>query len=96
MAKYTSIAFIILLTVASVSHGQSSVPKDTVITLHRLSDAFAYFPEYNLTIKAEGNVTFKQFAVPSLATPRPSVSYELIESKISIATLQRWLRNLNG
>ena len=84
MAKYTSIAFIILLTVAPVSHGQSSVPKDTVITLHRFSDAFTYLPEYNLTIKADGSVTFKQFAVPSLATPRPRVSYELIESKISI------------
>ena len=87
MAKYTSAAFIILLTAASVSHGQSSVPKDTVITLHRLTDAFAYFPEYNLTIKADGTVSFKQFAVPSLTRPRPSASYELIESKISIATV---------
>jgi hypothetical protein len=87
MGKQMSIAFGILLFAVSASHAQSPVPADTVITLRRLTDAFAYFPEYNLTIKADGSVTFKQFPVPSLAKPHPSASGEPIESKISVTTV---------
>jgi hypothetical protein len=88
MTKYTPIAFIILFFVASVSHGQSSVPNDTVITLHRLTDAFGDAPEYNLTIKADGTVTFKQFAKPLVPPSDPrSRDSELIKSKVPVETV---------
>ena len=51
----------VVLFGASVSHGQS-VPNDTVITLHRLTDGFGKSPAYTLTINANGTVTFKQLA----------------------------------
>jgi hypothetical protein len=88
MIKQTPIAFIMLVFVASVSFGQSSVPNDTVITVHRLTDGFGEFPEYNLTIKADGSVTFKQFAKRLVPPSDPrSRDSELIKSKVPVETV---------
>jgi hypothetical protein len=88
MTKHTSIAFLILLFAAAVCHGQSSVPTDTVITLHRLTDAFGDSPEYNLTIKADGTVTFKQFAKPLLPPSDPRArDSEPVQSKVPLETV---------
>lgn len=88
VSKYTSIAFIILLLVACVSHGQSSVPNDTVITLHRLADGFADSPAYNLTIKADGTVTFKQFAKRLIPPSDPRAhDSEVIQSRVPVETV---------
>ncbi len=87
MAKNPTLAFLVLLAALSVSHGQSSVPTDTVIKLHRYTEAFGVFPEYDLTIKSDGTVTFKQIPVSSLRNPHPSVAGEPITSKVSVVTV---------
>jgi hypothetical protein len=87
MTKHIYVAFIILLF-ASVSYGQSSVPADMVITLHRLTDGFGDAPEYDLTIKADGTVIYKRTRsvfVPS-SDPRARDS-EPVQSKVPLETL---------
>jgi len=97
MTKHTPIAFIILLFVASACVGQSSVPRDTVITLHRLTDGFGEFPEYNLTIKADGTVTFKQFAKRLVPPSDPrSHDSELIKSKVPVETVAALITAFEG
>jgi hypothetical protein len=85
MIKYASIAFVIVLFGASVSHGQS-VPNDTVITLHRLTDGFEKAPEYTLTINADGTVTFKQPERLGTLTRTGTRKLE-VKSKIPIETV---------
>ena len=87
MAKHVHCAFVILFFAVSISSGQSAVPTDTVIKLHRFTEAFGVFPEYDLTIKSDGTVTFKQIAVPSLRNPHPSETGEPVKSKISVVTV---------
>ncbi|MGQ0762680.1 MAG: DUF6438 domain-containing protein [Acidobacteriota bacterium] len=84
MIKLISIVVFILVVAAPTVNAQSSVPMDTVITLHRLTDAFGDAPEYNLTIKADGMVTFKRTRsvfVPA-SDPRARDS-EPVQSKVS-------------
>jgi hypothetical protein len=85
MIKYASIAFVIVLFGASASHGQS-VPKDTVITLHRLTDGFGEFPEYTLTINADGTVTFKQHARFATLSRTHAPEFEM-KSQIPVSTV---------
>jgi len=87
MTKRTVIAFVSLLFVASVSHGQSPVAPDTVITLQRLADAFGYGTDYKLTIKSDGTVTFKRFASPFVDRSDPRACEATGESKISTETV---------
>jgi len=85
MIKYAFIAFMIVLFAASASHGQS-VPNDTVITLHRLTDGFGEFPEYTLTVNADGTVTFKQHARFGTLSRTRAREFEM-KSKIPVATV---------
>ena len=87
MTKHTLIAFVILSFVAFPFLGQSSVPNDTVITLHRLTDAFGEFPEYNLTVKADGTLTFKQFAKRLVPPSDPRSRDSETQSKVSVETV---------
>ena len=50
---------------------QSAVPRDTLIILKRFANAFGGGANYKLTISSNGEVTFKRFANPSLATSDP-------------------------
>jgi len=86
MAKNFTFAFVVLLAALSVSYGQSSVPTDTVIKMHRFSEAFGVLPEYEVIVTADGTVTFKQIAVRSPDNPHPIV-HEPVKSKISVATV---------
>jgi hypothetical protein len=87
MTKHICTAFIIALFAAS-ANAQSSVPTDTVITLHRLTDAFADAPEYNLTIKADGTITFKQFAKRLVPPSDPrSKDSETVQAKVTVETV---------
>lgn len=85
MIKHAAIAFMIVLFGASASHGQS-VPNDTVITLHRLTDGFGEFPEYTLTINADGTVTFKQLARLGTLSRTRAPDLEM-KSKVPIETV---------
>ena len=86
MAKNLTFAFLVLLAALSVSYGQSSVPTDTVIKMHRFSEVFGVRPEYEVIVSADGTVTFKQIAVRSPDNPHPIV-HEPVKSKISVATV---------
>ncbi len=88
MTKFTSIALIVLLSAISSSRAQSSVPSDTQITLERLTDAFGGGANYRLTITADGTVTFKRFANPSLDVSDPrSKESPLVQTKLPVATV---------
>lgn len=60
-----TICFLILIFLfqftGRTAPAQTSVPKDTVITLHRFPDAFENGTRYNLTINADGSVALKRF-----------------------------------
>jgi hypothetical protein len=87
MAKNLTFAFVLLLAALSAAYGQSSVPTDTAIKMHRFTEAFGVLPEYDLTIKSDGTVIFKQLPFPVISGPHPSITGEPIESKISVATV---------
>jgi hypothetical protein len=46
---------------SQTASAQTSVPKDTVITLHRFPDAFENGWRYTLTINSDGSVVLKRF-----------------------------------
>jgi hypothetical protein len=48
---------------------QANIPKDTIIKLQRLADAFGNGPEYRLKITADGAVTFERFMDFKLQRP---------------------------
>jgi len=95
MLKYAPITFVIVLFGASVSHGQS-VPNDTVITLHRLTDGFGEFPEYNLSIKADGTVIFKQSAKRFVPPSDPRSRDFEIQSKVPVEAVAALIAAFEG
>src|SRR6266851_259310 len=63
MTKMISLLVLIFLLpfAGTTTAAQTSVPKDTVITLDRFPDAFENGWRYNLTINGDGSVYLKRF-----------------------------------
>ena len=66
MAKVTPILIGSLLFIAWGVPEQTAVPRDTLITLRRFTDAFNNGTDYKLTISADGTVIFQRIANPAV------------------------------
>lgn len=63
---------------------QKNIPKDTVIKLQRLADAFGNGPEYRLKITADGTVIFERFVDFKLQEPiKGHISLEKVSQLIA-------------